>query len=267
MDKKFNVMKSYSTKKILMLMVAAALLCPLGVSAQTLRGDYNYDGSFNISDLSALIGYVLNDEWNDEPLDLERDTITVNGVSFVMVHVEGGMLTRSDGGMYAINDFWICKTEVTIGLWAAVMGGYPRTPQNPLSMHSWNDCQEFIDKLNAYTGRQFRFPTCNEWEYAARGGNRSNGYTYCGGNRLDVVGWYKGNCSKNMPVGLLKCNELGLYDMSGNLSEWCQDAYSSQAHYRCGGNYYEDAASNTPSMRRYSPNSSAIAGIGFRLAM
>lgn len=250
-------------------MVVAVLLLPFGAMSQTLRGDYNYDGEFNISDLTTLINYLMTDKWNDVPSDIERDTITVKGVSFVMVHVDGGTLVREDGGMYLVNDFWICQTEVTIGMWAALLGGTTNNPQTALSNHSWNDCQAFIDSLNAYTGREFRFPSCNEWEYAARGGNRSHGYTYCGGNDLDVVGWYKGNCNKCMPVGLLKCNELGLYDMSGNVTEWCQDKYNSDGtlRYYCGGKYYGTAEENTPSSRGYAYVSNSFYGCGFRLAI
>ena len=261
-------MRKTTLFKVLVALFAAVLMWPLGASGQTLRGDYNYDGEFNVTDLTTLLNYLLTERWNDAPSDLERDTVTVKGVDIVMVHVDGGTLIRDDGGMYMVNDFWICQTEVTIELWAAVLGGVSNS-QTALSNHSWNDCQAFIDALNALTGREFRFPTCNEWEFAARGGNRSRGYTYCGGNDLDVVGWYKGNCYKCMPVGLLKCNELGLYDMSGNVTEWCQDKKTpdGSSRYYCGGRYYGTAEENRPSTRGTADENSSFNGSGFRLAM
>ena len=106
----------------------------------------------------------------------------------------------------------------------------------PVENVSWNDCQEFIKKLNARTGMKFRLPTEAEWEYAARGGNRSKGHKYSGSDNLDEVGWYCDNSDYHMhSVGRKKPNELGLYDMSGNVWEWCQDWY---------GDYSSEAQTN-----------------------
>lgn len=124
------------------------------------------------------------------------------------------------------NDYYIGKTEVTQALWQAIMDGNPsyfKSDNLPVESVSWNDCQEFIDKLNHIIGKNFRMPTEAEWEYAARGGNKSRGYQYSGSNNLSDVAWYDGD--KTHPVETKQPNELGIYDMSGNVREWCQDWY------------------------------------------
>ena len=140
----------------------------------------------------------------------------------------------------------IGKTEVTQELWEAVMGSNPsrfkdsnfndpnlQDPKLPVEQVSWNDCQTFITKLNALTGKNFRLPTEAEWEFAARGGKKSQGYKYSGSNNIGDVAWYKDNSGKKThPVKTKQANELGIYDMSGNVWEWCQDwkgSYSSEA--------------------------------------
>ena len=129
------------------------------------------------------------------------------------------------------NDYYIGKYEVTQALWQAVMGSNPSNFKGdalPVEQVSWNDCQDFISKLNAMTGKRFRLPTEAEWEYAARGGKKSRGYQYSGSKTLGDVAWYDGNSgSKTHAVGTKQPNELGIYDMAGNVWEWCQDWYGS----------------------------------------
>ena len=129
------------------------------------------------------------------------------------------------------NNYYIGKYEVTQALWQAVMGSNPscfKGDDLPVERVSWNDCQDFISKLNSITGKRFRLPTEAEWEYAARGGKKSRGYQYSGSNTLGDVAWYSDNSgSKTHAVGTKQPNELGIYDMAGNVDEWCQDRYGS----------------------------------------
>ena len=183
---------------------------------------------------------------------------TVRGVSFEMVRVEGGtfrMGATSEQGSDAEGDekpvhsvtlsgYYIGKTEVTQALWKAVMGSNPSSFKGdnlPVECVSWDDCQEFIRKLNSMTGQNFRLPTEAEWEFACRGGNNSRGYKYSGSNNLGSVAWYDGNSgNKTHPVGTKAPNELGIYDMSGNVWEWCSDwfaNYSSGAQTNPTGPY------------------------------
>ena len=161
-----------------------------------------------------------------------------------MVYVEGGTFTmgaKADENYWdvehawpahqvTVSGFYLCKYETTQALWQKVMGKNPseyRGANHPVESISWNDIQEFIRKLNALTGKHYRLPTEAEWEWAARGGNRSQGYRYSGSNNIDEVAWYKKNThDRHMPVGAKRPNELGLYDMSGNVYEFCGDGYA-----------------------------------------
>lgn len=128
-----------------------------------------------------------------------------------------------------VSDFYISKYEITQELWTAVMGDNPSYFEGenlPVESMTWNDIQQFLAKLNALTGENYRLPTEAEWEYAARGGKKSQGYRYSGGDNIDDVAWYGENSPEMIcPVGGKKPNELGLYDMSGNAFEWVFDWY------------------------------------------
>ena len=134
-----------------------------------------------------------------------------------------------------LSSYYICKYEVTQALWRAVMGSNPsrfKGDNLPVEQVSWNDCQIFINRLNSYTGRNFRLPTEAEWEFAARGGNHSRRYKYSGSNYIGDVAWYYRNSdNRTHPIGTKQANELGLYDMSGNVYEWCSDRYGSYSSY------------------------------------
>lgn len=174
---------------------------------------------------------------------ISSKTYTANGVSFDMMMVKAGTFTmgatsemkypdsdeKPTHQVTLTNDYYIGKTEVTQALWKAVMGNNPsyfKGDNLPVENVSWDDCKKFISKLNSLTGQNFRLPTEAEWEFAARGGNNSNHCQYSGSNELGDVAWYHGNSGYNThAVATKKPNELGLYDMSGNVCEWCSDWY------------------------------------------
>lgn len=199
-----------------------------------------------------------------------------------MVYVEGGTFTMgatseqwSDANsdekpahQVTLSPFHICKYEVTQELWVAVMGSNPshfKGSKLPVNDVTWEDCQRFVTKLNQMTGKNYRLPTEAEWEYAARGGNHSKGYKYAGSNNIGDVSWYKNNSGNSIhDVGTKRDNELGLYDMSGNVLEWCSDlfgryTYEGQTNPRGalsgsnrmfrGGSFYDDSKASRVSFR------------------
>ncbi len=198
---------------------------------------------------------LLSPRWSSTVTSSQR--VVLERLISNMVKVEGGTFTmgatseqlgdasgdESPAHEVKLSDYFIGKYEVTQEEWQAVMGKNPSkfksSPSNPVESVSWKDCQKFIEKLNGLTGLNFRLPTEAEWEYAARGGNKSQDYKYSGSNWLDEVAWYNGNSDKKTHiVGTTKPNELGLYDMSGNVWEWCNDWYDK--------NYYSKSPQQNP---------------------
>lgn len=227
-----------------------------------------------------------------------KTSYVVNGVPFSMVAVEGGTFTigatpeqvnpeRDEMPAHRVTlaSFTIGETEVTQALWMAVMESNPsgfRGDSLPVEHVSWEDCQTFILQLNELTGEQFRLPTEAEWEYAARGGRLGKGCQYSGSDTLDNVAWYIDNSDGTThPVATKQANELGLYDMSGNVLEWCQDwfanygsaaqtnpagpASGSRRVYR-GGGWYSNAADSRVAHRDYFAPTGHSMVLGFRLA-
>ncbi len=192
-------------------------------------------------------------------------TFTVNGVTFTMIEVEGN---GND-----ISDYYIGETEVTQALWQAVMGTNPSefsgNPQRPVENVSWNKCQEFITELNELTGKTFRLPTDAEWLYAAKGGNKSQGYTYSGSNNVADVAWYVGNCYETQNVKTKSQNELGIYDMSGNVSEWTSDIviYNNECRNFHGGAFCHESKYCKVTYYSYVVPTTAVRDIGFRLCL
>lgn len=239
-------------------------------------------------------------------------TVTGNGktVSFKMKLVEAGTFTMgatSEQGSDAesdespthqvalTNDYYMGETEVTQALWYAVMGQSPTSGGSSWSSSyglgddcpayniSYTDCKSFLTKLNQMTGQTFRFPTEAEWEFAARGGNESKGYKYAGSNTIGDVAWYTDNSgSKTHTVKTKAANELGLYDMSGNVYEWCQDWYgdyssssetnptgasSGSRRVNRGGSWLSNVRCCRVSYRNYFTPGSRDRNLGFRLAL
>ena len=224
-----------------------------------------------------------------------------NGITIDMVKVEAGtfMMGATSEMQKPYNDekpvhqvtltnnYYMGKYEVTQSLWQTVMGSNPskfKGDDLPVERVSWNDCQEFISKLNSMTGRKFRLPTEAEWEYAARGGKKSRGCQYSGSSNISKVAWYDdGNSGrKTHPVGTKQANELGIYDMTGNVLEWCQDRYSSYlsssqtnpigansgSHRVRRGGSWDYAAVYCRSSYRYSDRPDRRNGdLGFRLVL
>ena len=231
------------------------------------------------------------------------NTITIpvkDGISIDIVRVEAGTFTmgatpemknpwddeKPTHQVTLTNDYYIGKYEVTQALWQAVMGSNPSNFKGdnlPVENVSWNDCQEFLSKLNSITGKTFRLPTETEWEYAARCGMKSKGCQYSGSKNISDVAWYTDNSgSKTHSVGSKQANELGIYDMSGNVWEWCQDRYgrydsSSQVNPTGaisgsdrvirGGCWYCTARSCRSSCRSYNAPDDRNDNLGLRLVL
>ena len=229
-------------------------------------------------------------------------TVAANGVPITMQRVEGGSFvmgatpdqhdpdtyTDKPAHLVFLSPFYIAATEVTSRLWHAVMqdsaillpSGYH---MNPVAFVSWYDAQEFVRRLDSITGLPFRLPTEAEWEYAARGGNKSRHYRFAGGDKADSVGWtYAAAGQWTHPVARKQPNELGLYDMTGNVAEWCHDRYGPYrlntdpdpcgADTGCcrivrGGSYDECAANSHLSVRRWYAPETQVGYIGFRVAL
>ena len=237
------------------------------------------------------------------PSIISKDVITIpvkDGISIDMVKVEAGTFMMGATSemkdpydwekpvhqVTLTNDCYMGKYEVTQALWQAVMGNNPshfKGENLPVETVNWNECQVFISKLNSMTGRKFRLPTEAEWEYAARGGKKSRSYQYSGSSNISDVAWYDGNSgSKTHPVGTKQANELGIYDMAGNVWEWCLDrkgSYNSSSQtnptgagsgsFRVsrGGSWFYNAGCCRSSCRFIDTPDNRSSFLGLRLAL
>ena len=249
----------------------------------------NTGGNTNSSDTRANTSGQTNSPTNDsataKQIQIQSWDGTVSlpgGVNLEMAKVEAGtfmFMMRTNNGknneddiphqVTLTKDFFIGRTEVTQAQWKAVMGTNPSLPKGddlPVGEVTWNDAMAFCEKLNsagmAPSGWRFTLPTEAQWEYAARGGNKSKGYKYSGSDNFDEVAWYYVFSSSNNthPVGQKRANELGLYDMSGNALEWCLNDNMCR-----GGSVAYKAENCLPTSRRYYHGRSK--SIGFRLAL
>lgn len=225
-------------------------------------------------------------------------TDTIYDMPMTLVYVQGGTFKMGctyglrlycNGNekpvhLVTVSDFYIGKVEITQALWEAVMGNNPSSiigKNLPVDQVTWYEVQNFIQKLNTITGKKYRLPTEAEWEFAAKGGNRSKGYKYSGSNNLSKVAWCFENADNSQPVGTKMPNELGIYDMSGNVWEWCYDFYdlysknpqtnpygpvSGRSHIWRGGALNKSSQEYTVSNRNYcDPERTGICG--FRLVL
>ena len=296
-------------KLVISLCVLLLMLASFTAGTVYPRGDVDQNGVVDIKDVVTLIDYLLTETWPNDTVEPTDMTFTVNGVTFTMVAVEGGtfsMGATSEQGLGAndwerpvhyvtLSDFSIGQTEVTQELWQAVMGSnpsyYTSDSQLPVERVSWNSCQDFIEQLNQLTGETFRLPTEAEWEFAARGGNKSQKYRYSGSSNIQDVAWFWNSIPSQQvgtlgygtqPVATKAPNELGLYDMSGNVWEWCQDWYGnyssddqinptgpSWGSFRIfrGGSWSRSSESCRVAYRNYTYPSTSDDTMGFRLAL
>lgn len=236
---------------------------------------------------------------NDEGLGV----LDVKGITYEMIPVQAGtfkmgattevtmVIPAEESPSHDVTltkDYYLGTTEVTQELWEAVMGKNPSAISNgknlPVINVSWDDCQQFIKKLNQLTGKQFRLPTEAEWEYAARGGNKSNRLLFSGSIYIERIAWYKSTSDGVLhPVGTMDKNELGFHDMSGSVWEWCQDGHkaysegpqkdpcveadSTKMHSVRGGGWNSGQSDCRYTSRQGLSADESNADIGFRLAL
>ena len=255
-DQKQQLVHKAEKKRIrnLLIVIATMVVCvAIAALVNKCRGNTKGGAQLKIDSLKIdsleidsleIDSVALDAQWTNE-----TKTFDVNGVSFTMIPVEGGTFTMGATSEMAgepsldekpthqvtLSSYYIGETEVTQALWEAVMGSNPsrfKGDNLPVEKVSWHDCQTFISRLNSLTGKRFRLPTEAEWEFAARGGNQSRHTQYSGSSRIDDVAWYEDNSGyKTHPVKTKQPNELGIYDMTGNVKEWCQDWYGSYSSY------------------------------------
>jgi formylglycine-generating enzyme required for sulfatase activity len=193
------------------------------------------------------------------------DTYNPDGIELVYVAGSGGTL--------GVQGFYIGKYEITQAQYQKVMGNNPsgfQAPDNPVENVSWNDTQEFLTKLNAMTGRNYRLPTEIEWVYAAKSGPKDDVYEYAGGNNVRKVARFSNNSKdRTHPVGSRSPNSIGIYDMSGNVWEWCQDYYDIDSYDRVirGGGWGSDAEYCRITTRDFNYPNNRGANLGFRVAL
>ena len=280
------------------MILTALLLLAAGCDKDPLytEGDYRYENK-DLTYMENFDGILIH--WNEQVSEEQQEAIREIAAS--LVRVEGGTFQMGSDSEFANDDeqpvhavtlssYRIAKFTITQKQWRAIMGQNVTWNENygvgdnyPATNLNANDVKQFLDKVNRLGELNLRLPTEAEWEYAARGGKSSHGTLYSGSDDADAVVWHQGNAGNRLhPVGSLQPNELGVYDMSGNVWEWCSDwygAYSAEAQtnpqgpnsgqrrvVRGGSFSYEAAFSRVTQRNSIQPNTQSFA-VGFRLAM
>lgn len=284
-----DIIENYESKEVNLRELSKTLEMDFFISY--IRNKENQTSVVEIELVSQFMGQetVI---WNST---LSANVIKVSNVSFKMVYVEGGTFNMGEGHYreepihkVTVDSFFIAETQVTQELWETIMKNNPshfEGKQHPVERVSWDSCKIFIKKLNKETGLNFRLPTEAEWEYSAKGGNQSKGYPrYSGDHKIKTVAWYYANSNYSThPVKKRNPNEIGLFDMCGNVWEWCEDDYSEYSNSHIinpivndgsitkvirGGSYDEYADRCTHTIRNSRDgNISYDSTIGFRLAL
>ena len=215
---------------------------------KTLVADF---AKYGIPELNSKVTYLLEiSEPTSMRLTKDIETVTVNGVSFNLIRVDGGTFTMGSNKLpeepnrsiyktyhtpehqVTVSTFYICETEITNEVWRSINKRSAKyaNPQMPQNQVSWMECCAFAEELSQITGLNFRLPTEAEWEFAAKGGNKSKGYKFSGSNNLKEAGWWD---EKDVDLHSVKyhANELGIYDMTGNVAEWCLDSFDHYDYY------------------------------------
>lgn len=299
---KFNIAMKDKLKITLFVFVLIGILIPLNVFAQ---GQTIKRKNIRKSKVEQKSTYNKSSRNESKKISEAERQLVIDNLINNMVYVHGGSFImgatpeqesnaeddEKPAHQVTLSSYSIGRYEVTQSEWKSIMGNNPSDHKGdkfPVENVSWEECQTFIDRLNSITGKHFRLPTESEWEFAARGGTLSKGYRYAGSNNIKSVAWYNPDYSfytdtkeKTHIVGSKQPNELGLYDMSGNVAEWCEDWYEEKNYqmqtnqkpsYRVvrGGSFFTKADDCRTSNRSYNePNGTwgHVTSIGFRLAM
>ena len=278
------------------LLLAIALCCVV-VSCERdpdfVKGQYLYENQ----ELTYINGLLI--QWGSDDLSVDvKDAVWEIVTS--MVYVNGGTFSMGSENTafpneqpihnVTLSDYYLAKVTITQKQWDAIMGenslwseNYGKGDNYPANFISYEQAKQFIKRLNDYSGLKFRLPTEAEWEYAACGGQQSQGYSYSGSNDANMVAWHRGNANGAMhPVAKLVPNELGLYDMSGNVWEWCSDWYgiyptesvtnptgpaTGSKRVVRGGSFTYDAEFSRCKTRNYLPETNQSLAVGLRLAI
>ncbi len=257
------------------------------------KGQYKYE-NHQLNYVNGLLiqwsGDDLSNEVKDVVREIVKSMVLVEGGTFEMGDDNTGIPDEMPAHRVTVSSFYLAKVTVTQRQWKALMGEnelwteqYGKGDDYPANFISYQQAQQFVDLLSQYSGLNFRMPTEAEWEYAACGGKRSRGFIYSGWNNADAVAWHRGNANGSMHLSATRAsNELGLYDMSGNVWEWCSDWYGSYLNVNAtnppgpatgtkrvvrGGSFTYDAEYCRCKARNCLPETNQSLAVGLRLAI